>query len=133
MEFKMTLPDWNAVVEVANTDPETLLALKNAQFCAAVKFGDERVLLEVGGGAVRVSAESATADFEVRAPESAWTEYAAGRKVHTNSIMSMARQGHLSKDGRVRSEFEFDGDQRKLWANFRVLDLVLQQLRSQRG
>ena len=129
----MIQPDWQALAAAANADPETLLALKNAQFCAAIDYGDERIVLEVSDGAVRVAAPSATADFEVRAPASAWGEYSAGRGIHTNSIFSMARQGHLSKNGRVKSEFEFDGDQRKLWANFRSLDLVLQQLRAGSG
>jgi hypothetical protein len=125
----MDHPDWQAITAAANDDPETRLALRNARFCAAVGYGEERVLLAADGGTVSVADRSAVADFELRAPATTWEAYAAGRGVQTNSIMSMARQGHLSKDGRVKSEFEFDGDQRKLWANFLALDLVLQQLR----
>jgi hypothetical protein len=124
----MQRPNWQSLTAAANHDPETRLALRNAQFCAAIGYGDERILLAADGGTISVADPSAVADFELRAPATTWGAYAAGRGVQTNTIMSMARQGHLSRDGRVKSEFEFDGDLRKLWANFRALDLVLQQL-----
>ena len=129
----MDNPDWQALASAANNDPETRLALRNAQFCAAIGFGDQRVLLEADGGTISVADPSARADFELRAPDATWEKYAAGQGIQTNSILSMAQRDHLVKGSREKSEFEFDGDQRKLWANFRALDLVLQQLRRGRA
>ena len=133
MELIVKQPDWQALAATANADPETRLALKNAQFCAAVVYGEQRILLEADDGAIRLAAPTVAPDFEVRAPVAAWDDYVAGPTIEANTPLSMARQGHLSSDGRIKSEFEFDGDQRKLWANFRALDLVFQQLRQGRG
>jgi hypothetical protein len=124
--------DFDAVATAAQADPETQAALRNASFRAALQMGNARITVEADGGKVRFGPGDGPSDFEIRAPGHAWDEYRAGRSLSANSLLAMARQGHLSKDGRLKSEFEFGGDERKLWANFHALDAILQHMRKGR-
>lgn len=126
----------DAVAAAAEKDGETRVALRNAHFRAALIFGDEPVLLEAKDGKVKfqTSKDAASkADFEVKAPASAWAEYCAGPTKSAISLFAMGIQGHLSKTGQLKSEFVFGGDERKLWANFHALSNILEHFRQGRA
>jgi len=102
---------------------------------AGLYFGKDLAVLDVRGGKVRCSlakGETKT-DFQVKAPASAWEEFCAGPTIEANTLFGMALQGHLSKTGKMKSEFEYAGDRTKLWANFHAMSTILEHIRDGRS
>ena len=108
----------------------TTRMFQNARFSAELRASqDETLVITIGGGdgSVTTTDDPGTSpDFTVGGPSEAWEGFFSGDGlVQHGSVLGMVQAGPIS-DGVLTSELAAEGDLIRLYANWPVIDRLLE-------